>query len=209
MGGRGSGSYTAGAASVSFGGGTSGTDLNIAGWTPEAGSKSVSVGTTVSGAESRIKNLDHEQLVVIGTDGYVRAVVDGGAHSVGITPKAAEHMKGNIVTHNHPNGGTFSPADIMSGGKMGAGEIRAVSKRFNKTYSLKAGKKADGKGLAKAMQKAEGKLNKQWQKKLDGMMGRKYKDRDSYDKQAHKYWNNIMGDWLKSNAGKYGYTYSG
>lgn len=38
MGGRGSGSYTAGNASVGgfMGGGASGQDVNIAGWTPEA-----------------------------------------------------------------------------------------------------------------------------------------------------------------------------
>lgn len=210
FGGRGSGSYTAGGATVGgmMGGGSGGIDLPTAGWTPEAGSRSVSVNTTIKGAEDRIRGLDHEQLVVIGKDGYVYAAVDGGEHSVGITPNAAKYIKGNIVTHNHPNGGTFSQADIISAGRTGAGEIRAASKRFNKTYSLKATSKANGNGLAKAMQRAEKKLNNAWQAKLDSMVGKKYTSKESYERQAYNHWNNIMGDWLKTNAPKYGYTYS-
>lgn len=210
FGGRGSGSYTAGAATAGtmMGGGT-GVDLNTAGWTPEAGHRAVHLDTTISGAESRIIGLDHEQLVVIGRDGYVRAVVDGGEHSVGITANAAQHIRGNIVTHNHPNGGTFSPADVISAGRTGAGEIRAASKRYGKTYSLKAGKNANGNGLANAMRKSEKRLTAQWQKKLDSMVGKKYKDQASYERQAYNHWNNIMGGWLNTNAGKYGYTYGG
>lgn len=212
MGGRGSGSYTAGNAIVGFGdgaGGGKGTDMLIAGWTPEAGKRSVRAATTVKSAESRIRNLDHEQLVVIGQDGYVRAVVDGGGHSVGVTDNAAKHMKGAIVTHNHPSGSTFSPADIINAGKYEVGEIRAASKRFGKTYSLKASNKANGKGLSSAMKKSEKQLIADWQKKLDSMAGKKYKDKESYERQACKHWDNIMGDWLKTNASKYGYTYSG
>lgn len=209
FGGRGSGSYTAGGASVGdLNGGGEGTDLPTAGWTPEAGSRFVHIGTTLKGAEGRIIGLDHEQLVVIDKDGFVRAAVDGGEHSVGITANAAKYIKGNVVTHNHPNGGTFSPTDIISAGTTGAGEIRAASKRFNKTYSLKASSKANGRGLAKAMRKAERKLEKQWQSKLDGMVGRKYKSKESYERQAYGHWNKIMGGWLRTNAGKYGYTYS-
>lgn len=211
FGGRGSGSYTAGGATVSNmhgGGGDGGTDLPTAGWTPEAGKRAVHVGTTIKGSEDRIRGLDHEQLVVIGQDGYVRAVVDGGEHSVGITANAAKHIKGNIVTHNHPNGGTFSQADIMSAGRTGAGEIRAASKRFNKTYSLKATSKADGYGIARAMDRDAKKLDKKWQAKLDSMVGKKYSSKESYERQAYNHWNNIMGDWLRTNAPKYGYVYS-
>ena len=210
MGGRGSGSYTAGGASVGgfVGGGAGGTDLNVAGWTPEAGKKEVHVETTISSAEDRIKNLDHEQLVVIGNDGYVKAVVDGGDHSVGITPKAAREMRGNIATHNHPTGGTLSPPDVINGAKGGVGEIRAISKRFNKTYSLKATSKANGDGMAKAMQKAEKRIMNDWQKKIDGMQGRKYKSKENWENQVYKHYNTVMGGWLKANAGKYGYVYS-
>lgn len=59
------------------------------------------------------------------------------------------------------------------------------------------------------MKRAEKKLDSQWQKKLDSMVGRKYKNQASYERQAYQHWNDIMGGWLKTNAGKYGYTYSG
>ena len=209
MGGRGSGSYTAGGASA--GGmlaGGEGEDLNIAGWTAQAGHREVDRAVTIKGVEDRIRNLDHEQMAIIGPDGYVLAAVDGGEHSVSLTANSMKYVKGNAVYHNHPNGGTLSPADIITTGNTGAGSISAVSKRFNKTYTLTANKNADGKGLAKAMQKSEKKLEAQWQTKLDSMIGKHYKDKASYERQAYQHWNNIMGDWLTKNASKYGYTYT-
>ena len=209
MGGRGSGSYTAGGASA--GGllaGGEGEDLNVAGWTAQAGHREVNKDVTIKGVEDRIRNLDHEQLAIIGPDGYVLAAVDGGEHSVSLTANSMKYVKGNDVFHNHPNGGTFSPADIMTTGNTGAKSISAVSKRFNKTYTLTAGSKANGKGLANAMRKAEKKLENEWQSKLDSMVGKKYKDKASYERQAYQHWNNIMGGWLNTNASKYGYTYT-
>lgn len=209
MGGRGSGSYTAGSATVgaSSGGGGSGTDMNIAGWTPQAGKKSVSKSVTIKSANKRIAGLDHEQMVIVGQDGYVRAAVKGDKHSVGLTPNAERHIKGNDVLHNHPNGTALSPADVITAGNTGARSISAVSRRSGKTYVLTATSKANGKGLSRQMKRDEKALINKWQAKADSMTGKKYKNKQSYENQLYKHWDNILGDWMQQNAAKYGYTY--
>ena len=211
FGGRGSGSYTAGGATVGMGGmgtGEGGADMPVAGWTPDAGHREVDKAKTIKGVEDRIRGLDHEQMAIIDRDGYVVAAVDGGEHSVGITANAAKYIKGNDVYHNHPNGSTLSTTDVITGGQTGVGSISAVSRNAGKTYTLKAGSKADGAGIAKAMQRDEGKLIGQWQAKVDSMKGKKYSSKASWEKQVNKHWENIMGDWMATNAPKYGYTYT-
>lgn len=213
FGGRGTGSYSA-SAQFSKGGligiGGSNKDLNVAGWTPDAGHKSVNGTKTLNSAEKKIQNLDHEQLVVVGKDGYVMAVVDGGEHSVGLTAKALKEIQaGGIMTHNHPNGGTFSTTDIITAGDIGAKEIRAVSKTTGKSYSLKAGNKADGSGLSYAMRKAENSIINSANNKLDSTVNkRKYANKNTYMKAVDKVWDDTMGEWLNANASKYGYSYS-
>ena len=211
FGGRGSGSFTAGGATVTMAGGamgSGGNDMNVAGWTPDAGHKSVDKAKTVTAVEDRIRDLNHEQLAIVDKNGYVVAAVDGDQHSVGITPNAAKYIKGNDVLHNHPNGSTLSTTDVITAGRTECGSISAVSKNARKTFTLTAGHKADGAGLAKAMQKDEGKLIGQWQAKIDSMKGKKYSSEASWKKQVNAHWTKIMGDWMSTNASKYGYTYT-
>lgn len=210
FGGRGTGSFSGKAQIGSGGGGSAGEDLPVAGWTPDAGSRYVDGAKTMNSAEKRIQNLDHEQAVVVDKDGYVVAVVDGGEHSVGLTPRAIKAVNnGGTLTHNHPNGGTFSDADIISAGQMGAKEIRAVSKSTGKSYSLKAGNGADGAGLAKAMQKDSNQILKNVNTKLDKTVNkRKYANKENFVRAVNKVYDDEMGGWLSTNAKKYGYTYT-
>lgn len=212
FGGRGAGSYTAGGATVGFGGamgtGAGGTDMPVAGWTPDAGSRFVDKNNTVKSVENRIKDLDHEQMAIIDEHGYVVAAVDGGQHSVDLTPNALQHIRGNDVYHNHPNGSTLSTTDVITCAEVGAGSISAVSKNTGKTYTLKATSKANRNGLSAAMQNDEGKLIAQWQAKVDSMKGRKYSSKASWERQVNKHWENIMGDWMGQNVSKFGYTYT-
>ena len=191
-------------------GGTPSTDLNVAGWTPDAGSSSVNGTKTLNSAEKRIQNLDHEQLVVVGKDGYVMAVVDGGDSSVDLTAKALQEIRaGGVMTHNHPNGGTFSTTDIITAGDIGAKEIRAVSRMTGKSYSLKAGNKADGHGLSSAMRKAENSIIKSANDRLANTVNKRtYANKNNYMKAVDKVWDDVMGEWLSANASKHGYTYS-
>lgn len=210
FGGRGSGSYTAGGVIIGMGGGGGGnsSDLNIAGWTPDAGNRFVDKANTVKGIKSKIQDLDHEQMAIVDKYGYVVAAVDGGQSSVGITPNAAKYIKGNDVYHNHPNGGALSTEDVITLGQTGSRSITAFSKNQKKGYTLTATSKADGTGLSQAMQKAEKGLLAKWQAKADSMKGKKYTSEASYKKQLNAHWDNILGDWMNTNASKYGYSYS-
>src|SRR6185295_18163866 len=47
------------------------------------------------------------------------------------------HMKGMILTHNHPRGTSLSPNDVRLAMSGDLAEMRAVGKRYR--YSIKAG----------------------------------------------------------------------
>ena len=213
FGGRGSGSYSANAQFTSGGGGRNNAraiDLNVAGWTPEAGSRKVNINTTLNSVETRIQNNDHEQLIIIDRDGYVAAVVDGGGSSVGYTDKAlAATRAGGIEIHNHPNTGTmFSGTDIISNGTINAREMRVVTSKGT-TYSIKAGNRANAKGFADDMRKNEKRIIKQINEKLNNTVNkRKYANKDTYMAQVDRVYNEIMGAWISEKSKKYGYTFT-
>lgn len=85
--------------------------------------------------ESRTRNLKKEQLRVVDRDGNIIMQKQGGKHSVNFTRgEARDSFPGNISIHNHPDGGTFSGADLTAFG-YGATEIRAAAPEG--TYTLR------------------------------------------------------------------------
>lgn len=100
------------------------------------------VGAGLPDVERSIKgNKSESAAVYIG--GRQILFKDGSRNYVDFSPKEVASMKGAVLTHNHPGGGSFSPADILIINGYGLKEIRAVSTDY--TYSL-SGK---GKGLTK------------------------------------------------------------
>ena len=82
---------------------------------------------TLRAIENRTRNLKKEQFRVVDRDGNVVMQKQGDAHSVTFTMgEARDNFPGNITIHNHPDGGTFSSADLSAIGH-GATEIRAAS----------------------------------------------------------------------------------
>ena len=82
---------------------------------------------TLKGIERRTRNLKKEQLRVVDRDGNVVMQKQGTKDSVSYKiGEAREHFPGNITIHNHPDGGTFSTADLSDIGH-GATEIRAAA----------------------------------------------------------------------------------
>lgn len=82
---------------------------------------------TLKGIESRTRNLKKEQLRVVDEDGNVILTKQGDKNSVEFSVgEARENFYGNIVIHNHPDGGTFSTADINTL-SYGAKEIRVAA----------------------------------------------------------------------------------
>lgn len=82
----------------------------------------------------RTANLKNEQYRIIDDNGDVVLHKKGNVHSVGLTVgEKREHLNGNISLHNHPDGGTFSSADI---GDFGYGAKEIVVAAPEGTYRL-------------------------------------------------------------------------
>lgn len=85
--------------------------------------------------ENRTRNLKKEQFRVVDRDGNVVMQKQGDRNSVSYSVgEARDNFPGNITIHNHPDGGTFSSADLSDIG-YGATEIRAAAPEG--TYTLR------------------------------------------------------------------------
>lgn len=202
-GGRGSSSYSASGTGFSGGSGSGGKEperMLLAGNTGWENGNEVSVASTLNRWESKHATLDHEEMLVIGDDGFPTAAFKGDKHSVGFY---GEETVGKTVTHNHPStyGGTFSEADIYNFNQYSQKEIRAVAREG--VYSLKATRKADWNGVNNAYAKAQkglaDKANSAVQK-VKQAGGSKAAQRKAYVDTYH--------DWYKKNFKKYGYEYT-
>lgn len=123
---------------------------------------------------------DHEWAYEIDDNGYVHQYVKGKAHSVAIS-SGAKVGRGQRTTilHNHPSGGAFSDADLLSTAMDGKSKgIVASGKKYD--YSFEKGGHFKANEFTKAVKSA------------------KMKGKD-YDDAVHK--------WLTKNASKYGYKY--
>lgn len=114
-------------------------------------------------------------------NGYVHQYVEGQAHSVAIGSRA-KVGKGQrtMILHNHPSGGHFSDADLIST-SMDARSKGIVATSTKAQYTFEKGTHFKATQFVKAVKSA----------KLKGT---------SYDDAVDK--------WLKRNAKKYGYKYT-
>jgi hypothetical protein len=161
------------------------------------------VAETLNIHEGRIKDLDHEECVVVGGDGRHIATKRGTDHNVEVPPGA----KGNIVTHNHPNGCcAFSADDIEDSVKLGVHRVRAVT-GDGRFVSLGEGNgelngsqmvadfKRDVPSGTKLFLKADAEAIR--------IHGPKRTGRQAVDELE-----NIVNKWLIDNARKYGYIFT-
>lgn len=87
---------------------------------------------------NRTRNLKKEQLRVVDAEGNVLITKKGDRGEVQFTVgEARDNFTGNIVIHNHPDGGTFSSPDLRALG-YGAKEIRVAAPEGD--YLMKAAK---------------------------------------------------------------------
>lgn len=78
--------------------------------------------------EKILQSLKREKAVLYDGQGQRIFQKSGQKHSVSFTEKEIRGMKGGVLTHNHPGGATFSPADIDMLRTAGLEEIRAVGR---------------------------------------------------------------------------------
>lgn len=208
----GRGAASAGGSGKGFTGsgyGGSAQSLGLAGQTYIDGNK-VSVGGTLDYWEGKSKDLKHEELLMIGEDGFATGYFKGGATSVGFTiPDGVDPAK-TVLTHNHPYGGkdgrtiggSFSNADLKNHINLGFKETRATSTEG--TYSFKAAKgvKQNPNGFLKALagRKAEVSAKADAKYKAAQKKGSTKSYIDTYLETSH--------EWYTANCSKYGYEYS-
>jgi len=99
--------------------------------------KSVALKKNLRSIESKIAGNKTESLHAFTPDGKKLFTLQGTERSVGIPIVDAKKLKGNIMTHNHPGGTSFSPEDIGLLNKYKMKEIRAVGKEYTHTAKIK------------------------------------------------------------------------
>ena len=112
------------------------------------------------------------------------------------------------ITHNHPNskwGGTFSPADIKSlANNPSVGSVRAVGRKSEGTYVVKATENANYKGLSKRIAKDEPTLRKQLKAKHDSVKI----IHGTNSKRTRQEAVGVVDKYYKEILPKYGFTYA-
>ena len=121
---------------------------------------------------------NEEHAVAVDKDGFVSIYKHGNEGSVSWK---SNELAGKHIIHNHPDMGygQFSKADLITTATSGATGITATSKSGDVIFNKT--QKFDAKGFVKAVNNANGKTG-------------------DYNKDVHNF--------LKSNAKKYGYTYT-
>jgi SPP1 gp7 family putative phage head morphogenesis protein len=156
------------------------------------------------------RNLKYEVGTVLDTKGNILATYEGKDHEVDVGDKSL--LKGNIFTHNHPTGGTFSEGDIDSFIKYDLQELRASTD--TEVYSLaKVGTNQDPNFYKEFKShsyefysKATAEINELIRdNKLDFNPREKPAE---YMKLVSKYKAKYYDEWLTQNASNYGYKYT-
>lgn len=91
----------------------------------------------VRSAESKIATRKTEKAIAVNQDGEIIFEKVGGKSSVSFTNEEVAKFTGNIVTHNHPSGSSFSWADISLASRYDMAEMRAVGREYE--HSMKPG----------------------------------------------------------------------
>ncbi len=105
------------------------------GSTAEAKQKKIT--KTVTDYEMKIRDQDYESCGAVDANGNLTFTKDGEKDRVGFTKDDKIKCEGTVFTHNHPQGYSFSPADIRWACQSGMKEMRAISKETGKTYVMK------------------------------------------------------------------------
>jgi len=163
---------------------------------------------TLHDIEEKKRVLNYEVGTLISPDGKVIKEYGGEAHSIHIPETDKPIFEGNIFTHNHPGGRTFTQEDILEFADSGAIEIR-VSTPQGTYFSLKERSEDVNRSIGRVMQ--EEKIGDY--AKSTNMILQQMEDNNinmSIIEQKSKIYD-IMGDdihkWLMENATEFGYIY--
>jgi SPP1 gp7 family putative phage head morphogenesis protein len=99
------------------------------------------LGQSLEFLEMRTADDPVETAVLVDSDGDVIFSKVGQKAEVGFTTREAEQFPDQILTHNHPSGGSLSLQDLVTASRTNLAEIRASGRGtmdgFVRTYSIK------------------------------------------------------------------------
>ena len=159
---------------------------------------------TLHEVETRIKNLNYEEGVIIGRDGNVIHEKRGEASNVRVS---SHELKGKIFTHNHPNGKCgFSVYDVNAFIKSDIYELRTVVAKGH-FFSLKKGNTGVNVDFAQKFYD-EFVDNMRLYANAFKIARQKILMKKPSMEQINEEEDNIISGWLEKNAAKYGYIFT-
>lgn len=186
----------------SGGAGTVSVGMGVGNYIPEG--KRAAVSGTLQSVESKNKDLDHEVATIVNPDtGKAIFSKEGGRDGVSFNSSELWEIKGQILTHNHPDNVIFSPQDVAVAYNTKA--IRATNPDGT-VYELA--------GMRNRMAVQE--YNKHYMaeraKSFEKLgVDAKTRDRDLTPEQRKSSFADISKScdkWLSDNASKYRYEYN-
>ena len=168
------------------------------------GGGSKGVARALQSIEDRIRNNPTESAVAIDENGNVLFdTSDGKSGQVGISVEQQEMARGQIITHNHPNGYMFSTDDINVSTALGLKQMRATTPDGRAYVLEKAGEASPGRSLVID-------YGRQTRKTASEAAAKAYDPSirpAEFQRKAALEHTKIMNKWLEENAPKYGYVF--
>lgn len=164
--------------------------------------------------EDKIRHQFYESAAVVDSDGKILFRKDGAIGEVGFSKEEAAMLKGNTVTHNHPDDAMLSVADINCFMKYDIQELRATTKDGT-TYSIKRGENYtadraqrfvidyDGEMKAARLTADKQTFKKYYEKVMDGEM-----TQEQYDYEHTKVVSKEMVSYCQKKAASYNIEFS-
>jgi hypothetical protein len=153
--------------------------------------------------------LDYEVGTLLAPNGVVLREYGGTDHQVNTPLGDRELFKGNVFTHNHPGGRTFSLADIREFVECEASEVR-VSTPQGMFFSLRENADEINRSIANVMAeekvgaylRAKDIMDQEMAESGVAFVGAEYKNR------LFDIMHGEMDRWLAENAEEFGYLYT-
>lgn len=169
----------------------------------------------IRGIENNICKDETETAYLLDDSGNVIfSKTDNKSNCVEFTPEQVLAMEGQVLTHNHPGGTTFSYEDINLLVEHKLKEIRAATKTGTFSLSLKEKNSLSERhkfhlDYGEAVKQCRSITDKEYEKSLSDYSDGKITERqfqEECDKLNNKI-NNFRHEWLEDHSSNYGYTY--
>lgn len=160
----------------------------------------------VEKAERSIRNESVEHMIMLDKNGNIALrTSDNNKSTVTMSAEMVAMARDAVFTHNHPSGATFSSQDVETAFRTGMKEIRATAPDGS-TVSLRRNWSLD---------RPQDPLYKSfgfayWQRTQgirDSLLDR-INSGELTIEQANRAGDRMQRDWLKQNAGRFGWTYT-